>query len=281
MTDTIDDVAAAAQEEPAAVSGPGAHPPKAGAVLPTHFRTAIQQDSLTPATSSKSPDVPTASSDPATQVGTAVDAGQRSTRLRVPSSGVWSSVSSTRLPPGLGVDPAGDRLCPRTRPDSGRLHRLRRGGRTPKRHRGRDQRRDRFPSGRGGRCDRLIVGRSCRTGWTWRQGPVAAPHRVREQHALVAAVLRHRRLGRRRNRGHRDNSRRRLRLTRPAIMPSRAAIRVKRRIRADNVANLPVLTATGPVIIVMSALRFHPALRPGRSPSSGWPFAQGGNKRGP
>jgi hypothetical protein len=39
MTDTIDDVAAAAQEEPAAVSGPGAHAPKAGAVLPTHFRT--------------------------------------------------------------------------------------------------------------------------------------------------------------------------------------------------------------------------------------------------
>jgi hypothetical protein len=28
------------------------------------------------------------------------------------------------------VDPASDRLCPRTRPDSRRLHRLRRGGRT-------------------------------------------------------------------------------------------------------------------------------------------------------
>jgi hypothetical protein len=90
MTDTIDDVAAAAQEEPAAVSGPGAHPPKAGAVLPTHFRTAIQQDSSTPATSSKSPDVSTASPDPATQVGTAVDAGQRSTRLRVPL--IWGVV---------------------------------------------------------------------------------------------------------------------------------------------------------------------------------------------
>jgi hypothetical protein len=45
---------------------------------------------------------------------------------------------------------------------------------------------------------------------------------------LVAAVLPHRRLGRRRNRGHCDNGRRRLRLTRPAIMPSRAAIRARR-----------------------------------------------------
>jgi hypothetical protein len=48
-----------------------------------------------------------------------------------PSSGVRFSVSSTRLPPGLLVDSASDRLCPRPGPDSRRLYRLRRGGRTP------------------------------------------------------------------------------------------------------------------------------------------------------
>ena len=42
-----------------------------------------------------------ASPDPATPVGAAFDAGERSTRLRVPSSGVWSSVSCRPLPLGL------------------------------------------------------------------------------------------------------------------------------------------------------------------------------------
>src|SRR6266576_3967901 len=41
-------------------------------------------------------------------------------------------------------------------------------------------------------------------GWPRPEGPVAAPHSIRPQHALVATVLRHGRLGRRRNPHHRN-----------------------------------------------------------------------------
>ena len=170
-----------------------------------------------------------ASPDPATQVGTAFDAGERSTRLRVALIwGVVFGLLQAAAPLGLWwIPPATVYAISLALIAAVYIGFAVADGRK-KCYRRRSQRRDRFRSGRGGRCDRLIVGRGCRTGWAWRQGPVAAPHRIREQHPLVAAVLRHRRLRRRRNRGRRDSGRRRLRLTRPAIMPSRAAIKATR-----------------------------------------------------
>ena len=50
----------------------------------------MQQDSLTPSQLVQEPDMSPASSDAATQVGTAFDGGQRATRLRVPL--IWGVV---------------------------------------------------------------------------------------------------------------------------------------------------------------------------------------------
>ncbi len=51
---------------------------------------------------------------------------------------------------------------------------------------------------------RIGVADRAGAGWPRPEGPVAAPHSIRPQHALVATVLRHGRLGRRRNPHHRN-----------------------------------------------------------------------------
>jgi hypothetical protein len=217
-----------------------------GASPADSLRTAMQQDSLTPATSSRSP---TCRQLVRTQLPRLAQPLTLANAPRVcgsPSSGVWSSVSCRPLPPGLMVDPASDRLCHQPGPDSRGLYRLRRGGRTQKGCRRRSQCHGRFRCRRGSRRDRVTVGGSCRADRAWRQGPVAAPHRFRAQHALVAAVLRHCRLARCRNRGHCDSGRRRLRLTGPAIMPNRAAIKARRPQTRPSPATLPTGAADRP-----------------------------------
>jgi hypothetical protein len=61
--------------------------------------------------------------------------------------------------------------------------------------------------------DRITVAARRRHGRPRAQGPLAAPHALRVRHAVVAAVLHGRRLGRRRHHHRRDRRRHALRMT--------------------------------------------------------------------
>jgi len=188
-----------------------------------------------------------ASPDPATQVGTAFDAGERSTRLRVPL--IWGVVFGflqAAAPLGLWwIRPAtvyaislvliaavyiGFAVA--------------------------DGRRNVIAVEISVATVFVLVGAVAVTGSLWVAVAGLVGHGAKDlwQHRTGFVnntrwwppFCAHRRLGRRSNRGHCDNGRRRLRLTRPAIMPSRAAIRARRPQTRPSPANSPARAADRP-----------------------------------
>jgi hypothetical protein len=66
--------------------------------------------------------------------------------------------------------------------------------------------------------ERITVAARGRPGGAWAQGPLAAPNPLRRQHALVAAVLHGRRLGRRRDHRRRDRRRHAFRIAHRSVV---------------------------------------------------------------
>src|SRR4051812_21175221 len=118
-------------------------------------------------------------------------------------------------PAGLLVARERNGVRARTGWDRLRLRRLRRRGRTPEGHRGREHRHFRVRRGGRRRGHRIAVAAGGRHGRARPQGPLAAPEPLRRQYAMVAAVLHGRRLGGRRGHRRRDRRGHELRLTEP------------------------------------------------------------------